>query len=71
LVVVKPGGLVFQLQAEPFWQPIHTTHAWGVGAPYALGAMACGADAKHAVVVANSFSVWCGNGVTSYAAPAV
>lgn len=72
LVVVRTDGQVFQLQAEPYWHRItEPFYAWGVGAPYALGAMACGATAEHAVTVANSFSVWCGCGVTSYAAAAV
>lgn len=40
-------------------------YAWGSGAEYALGAMAMGADAAHACLIATQFDVYCGGEITS------
>lgn len=50
-------------------QPTPTIHrkpfaAWGSGRDFAMGAMAMGASARHAVVIASRYNVACGMGVT-------
>jgi len=41
-------------------------NAWGSGAPYALGAMAAGADGIEAVAHATKFNCYCGAGWDAY-----
>lgn len=50
-------------------QPTPTIHrttfaAWGSGRDFAMGALAMGASARHAVVIASRYNVTCGMGIT-------
>ena len=40
--------------------------AWGSGRDFAMGAMAMGADAEKAVLIANKHNIYCGKGVMSF-----
>ena len=64
LIVAIPGlGIKsYEQTPAPLEQP--TPWAWGSGMEFALGAMAMGASAKEAVVVACRFSTDCGLGVS-------
>lgn len=63
LVLVTGKGVV-EYEQRPIPQPIiEPFFAWGSGRDYALGAMAAGASAKQAVLIASRYSVGCGMGV--------
>lgn len=65
LIVVEKGK-AFVFEQEPVKQPVETPFdAWGCGRDYALGALAMGAGAAEAVLVASRFSTGCGLGVDS------
>lgn len=63
LIVVTRKG-VFEYEQRPVKQPLKEKFfAWGSGRDFALGAMAAGATAKQAVLIASRYSVGCGMGV--------
>ena len=64
LVVASAKTGVMSYEGDP--NPIKfgwTTHAWGSGAPMALGALKMGATAVEAVEMANENNIYCGLGV--------
>lgn len=68
LIVVLSDRTVWTYEHSPEPVRVHEKMmAWGAGAPYALGAMAAGADARAAVEIASQFNVDCGFGVRSFA----
>lgn len=66
LIVVTPDGKCKHYQgtthaiALPVREPFR---AWGSGRDFAMGAMAAGASAKVAVLIASQFCVTCGGGI--------
>lgn len=60
LIALRQSGVVEQYQIERIAETIEAPFAWGDGAPYAMAAMAMGADAVRAAEVACEFSVFCG-----------
>lgn len=67
LIVLLTSGHVVQYQIERIAEPIEAPHAWGDGAPYAMAAMAMGADAARAAEVACDLSIYCGRPIQIFA----
>lgn len=66
LIVVKDGSVS---QYETFYVPIPLIHpffAWGSGRDFAIGAMANGAKATDAILIASQFDINTGLGVESF-----
>lgn len=66
IVVTKEGGLI-RYETGPI--PIEHGRAqcaFGEGRDFAYGAMAMGADSEQAVMIANTFSIHCGQGVQTF-----
>lgn len=63
MLVARKG---FVEEYEQFPSPtIHRGFAaWGSGRDFAMGALAMGASARHAVVIASRYNIHCGMGVT-------
>ncbi len=66
LLVVTSEGLMRYEQAPYAIAHGRTQCAFGEGRDFALGAMAMGADAARAVMIAENFSPYCGHGVDTY-----
>ncbi len=69
LIVLHANGWVEQYSCERIPERLHPPFAWGDGAPYALGAMAMGADAAHAAEAACGLSVYCSTPVHVFGRP--
>lgn len=67
LIALLPWGDVVQYQIERVAEAIEAPFAWGDGAPYALAALAMGADAARAAEVACDLSVFCGRPIQIFA----
>jgi len=67
LIVVDDEGLCV-FSGEKTYSPVRlkAPMAFGHGREYAMGAMAMGANASEAVVIANEYSLHCGKGVACY-----
>ncbi len=63
LIVAKKGELWIYGQDSLPLTIADKFHAWGSGAEFAIGAMAMGATAEEAVLVANRHCASCGHGV--------
>ena len=61
LVVAGPGGC-WVYDKLCIAEPAQAADSWGSGAPYALGAMAAGATAEQAVLIAQKYDVYSGFG---------
>jgi len=67
LIVVAADGTLLLYERKPIPIVFHERKAaFGCGAKYALGAMAMGADAVQAALIACQYSVSCGNGIDAY-----
>ena len=65
-IVASPHVVVF-FEQEPVAQPVvGRPCAWGSGRDFALGAMACGADARKAVEIASIWDIYTGMGCQAY-----
>jgi len=62
IVASKHGIVVYEQCPTPIKFP-DKLQAWGSGGSLALGAMAAGADAKKAVLIASKYDIYCGLGV--------
>lgn len=60
---VRPGGLVFAVEAESIFEMVAPFHAIGSGSHVALGAMSAGATAIEAVEAACKICISCGGEV--------
>ncbi len=67
LIALLTSGQVVQYQIERIAEPIEAPFAWGDGAPYALAAMAMGADAARAAEVACDLSIFCSRPIQIFA----
>jgi len=66
LIVASKAG-VFEFERLPFPQKIESPfRAWGSGRDFAMGAMAMGADASTAVIVATTYNIHCGCGLDAF-----
>ena len=67
LIVIDDEGLCV-FSGEKTYSPVRlkAPMAFGHGREYAMGAMAMGANASEAVVIANEYSLHCGKGVACY-----
>jgi hypothetical protein len=67
LIVVDDEGLCV-FSGEKTYSPVRlkAPMAFGHGREYAMGAMAMGANASDAVIIANEYSLHCGKGVACY-----
>lgn len=66
LIVVTPDGKCkhYQGTTHPIALPVREPfRAWGSGRDFAMGAMAAGASAYEAVLIASQFCVTCGGGI--------
>lgn len=67
LIVVTKAGAVLEYEGTPTPHRITAPFvAWGAGREIAIGAMAMGADAKKAVLVASEHRSDCGMGITAF-----
>jgi len=67
LIVIDDEGLCV-FSGEKTYSPVRlkAPMAFGHGREYAMGAMAMGANASDAVIIANEYSLHCGKGVACY-----
>lgn len=67
ILIVARNGRAMEFNNQPVAMPVEEGFmAWGQGAPFALGAMAMGADACKAVEVASHLCESCGMGVDAF-----
>jgi len=66
LIVAKSGKCFFYEKQPVAIEVLDTFMAWGSGRDFAMGALAMGADARKAVVIASKYSTGCGNGVEAF-----
>jgi len=64
-IIVFDGGKVYEYDGMKEAQRVKHKDAWGSGAAYALGAMACGASAQEACAIACRYSSTCGGKINS------
>ena len=65
-LIVLEHGKVFEIERHPIRQEVEDRfEAWGAGRELAIGAMAMGATAEEAVMVACEHNCYCGFGVIS------
>ena len=65
-LVVAFNGRCVHYEVLPIAQEVTEKFAaWGSGASLAIGAMAAGASARHAVAIACRFNIWCSEPVRS------
>jgi len=66
-LVVVENKVCYWFESQPYKvQVLDEFTAFGSGRDYALGAMAMGADAEKAVLIANMFDIDCGFGVDGF-----
>lgn len=66
LIIAQSTGVVVYEDVPALLPVVSRFMAWGAGRDFAMGAMAQGATAKEAVLIANQFSIYCGFGVDAY-----
>lgn len=64
LIIMKPDGKIIHYEYMPHPHVLkERIYAWGGGSELALGALAAGATAKEAVLIASKYQIGCGKGV--------
>lgn len=64
LIIMSPEGKITYYEYTPHPHTLkEKIYAWGGGAELALGALAAGASAKEAVLIASKYQIGCGKGV--------
>ncbi len=66
LIIANANGCYFYQKYPRICKIEDEFMAWGSGRDYAMAAMAMGANAREAVVVAIKYNVYCGNGIDSF-----